>query len=110
MNLPHSRNVLHATVTAHFGFSRSHVTSTTRPQDRCERHCRLVAMSTPTRTIVLYVDGYFVNQGTRRASSRSKKSCCPARGLLRDGGGVPPALAEPSRSGQAITSRSGCRA
>jgi glutathione S-transferase len=52
------------------------------------------------RVIVLYVDGYFVNQWDASCVVALEEKGLPyttARGLLRDGGGVPPALAEKTR-------------
>jgi glutathione S-transferase len=52
------------------------------------------------RAIVLYVDGYFVNQWDAScviALEEKGLSYTTARGLLRDGGGVPAALAEKTR-------------
>lgn len=49
------------------------------------------------RVLTLYVDGYFVNQwdGSCVVALEEKRLVySTARGLLRDGGGVPPALAE----------------
>ena len=49
------------------------------------------------RVIVLYVDGYFVNQWDATCTIALDEKQLPyttARGLLRDGGGVPPALAD----------------
>jgi len=49
------------------------------------------------RVIVLYVDGYFVNQWDATCMVALEEKQVPfttARGLLRDGGGVPVALAE----------------
>jgi glutathione S-transferase len=52
------------------------------------------------RVIVLYVDGYFVNQWDAScvvALEEKGLAYTMARGLLRDGGGVPAALAEKTR-------------
>ena len=52
------------------------------------------------RVIVLYVDGYFVNQWDAScvvALEEKGLAYTVARGLLRDGGGVPAALAEKTR-------------
>ena len=52
------------------------------------------------RVIVLYVDGYFVNQWDASCVVTLEEkglSYTTARGLLRDGGGVPAALAEKTR-------------
>lgn len=55
------------------------------------------------RTLTLYVDGYFVNQWDAScvvALEEKHLVYSTARGLLRDGGGVPPALAERTNIGR----------
>jgi len=57
----------------------------------------------PERTITLYIDGYFVNQWDAScvvALEEKRIAYSTARALLRDGGGVPPALLEHTNIGR----------